>query len=313
MINIHNLHKEILEREGKKNKIYEQVYLKAINKIKYTNKYSDSCYCLFQCPNVIYGSPLYDINACIMYIMKKLMDNYFTVQYAEPNLIFISWQNIPRKQVNKNPFKVTAENYLNPNNMLTLHDYRNKKEETNNETLIKKDIFNEIAQEFIRNSSNINRYIEKNTSVFPNMSNNIKNNNSIYNNSSNNNSTNYNSNNNTQNSFNNKQIVLNKLSRDNGPLNLNDVNNYKNNYNNNYNDNYSNNNYNNNYNNSNNFNKDFSFNNNFPTCKTNDNNLQNFNSDIDTILNELDINDGNVNNSNNSSNNDNDSFIGTLL
>ena len=33
MINIHNLHKEILEREGKKNKIYEQVYLKAIKKL----------------------------------------------------------------------------------------------------------------------------------------------------------------------------------------------------------------------------------------------------------------------------------------
>ena len=239
--------------------------------------------------------------------MKKLMDNYFTVQYAEPNLIFISWQNIPRKQVNKNPFKVTAENYLNPNNMLTLHDYK-KKEENSNEAFQKQDIFKEIDQEFIRDSSNVNRYIQKNI-VFPNMSDNIKNNNSIYNNSSNNNLTNYNSNNNTQNSFNNKQIVLNKLVEIIRPLNLNDVNNYNNNYNSNYNNNY-NSNYNDN--NSNNFNKEFSFNNNFPTCKTNDNNLQNFNSDIDTILNELDINDGNANNTHSSSNND-DSFIGTLL
>ena len=304
MINIHNLHKEILERESKKNKIYETVYGKVINKIKYTNKFSDSCFCIFQCPNFVYGCPLYDINSCIMFIMQKLIDNYFEVNYTAPNLIFISWQNIPNKSKNYDPHEITERNYLNTNNMITLYDY--KKEKESKESIIEKknNIFNEIDQEFIKNSTNLDKYIPPNSEVFP----------------TNINDNNYqNSNKNQNNKNNQKNIILSKMQRDNGPLSLVDLNtniqssNYSNfdnmNLNNvsNGNNYLNNNNLNNNYLNNNNFNSNFNsnFNNNLNNNLNNniaDYNLKNNSNDIDNILNELDT----------STNND-DSVFGTLL
>lgn len=144
MLNINNLHNEILEREAKKELIYEDVYKKVVDKIKYTNKKSSDCFLIYSCPNYIYGVPRYSIEPCIAYIMKKLIDHYFRVNFYAPNILFISWQHLPPKT-----------SYLElPGNIQqhTLLEYKDHKQDIVNKKS-KQYMFNEIDKEFLLNSS----------------------------------------------------------------------------------------------------------------------------------------------------------------
>ena len=47
--------------------------------------------CWFSVPEFILGTPLYRLNKCIDYIVKKLEKNGFRVICYEPNLLQISW------------------------------------------------------------------------------------------------------------------------------------------------------------------------------------------------------------------------------
>ena len=48
-------------------------------------------FCFYIIPNYVYGTPLYDVNACIVYMVQYLMKNGFYVAYTHPNLLYISW------------------------------------------------------------------------------------------------------------------------------------------------------------------------------------------------------------------------------
>lgn len=92
MISIHDLHREIEQREQQKTKIYETVYEKCIQRIQTTNAKSTDCCCFFECPKLVFGVPLFDVSACVSYIMNELMKKGFEVYYTHPNLLYISWK-----------------------------------------------------------------------------------------------------------------------------------------------------------------------------------------------------------------------------
>ena len=56
-----------------------------------TSKRKEEC-CFYIVPNYLIGEPLYDVNMCIIYIMRQLIDGKFSVLYTHPNLLFISWR-----------------------------------------------------------------------------------------------------------------------------------------------------------------------------------------------------------------------------
>jgi hypothetical protein len=94
MINITQLHKINEEREKFKLKVYESVLRKCHERIKFVSKLPKSTnFCFYVVPNILYGVPLYDINACIIYVVSSLIKNGFYVAYTHPNLIYISWHN----------------------------------------------------------------------------------------------------------------------------------------------------------------------------------------------------------------------------
>tara|TARA_B100002019_G_scaffold164447_1_gene141997 strand:+ start:182 stop:601 length:420 start_codon:yes stop_codon:yes gene_type:complete len=94
MINITQLHKINEEREKFKLKVYESVLKKCHERIKFVSKLPKSnSFCFYVVPNILYGVPLYDINACIVYVVSALIKNGFYVAYTHPNLIYISWHN----------------------------------------------------------------------------------------------------------------------------------------------------------------------------------------------------------------------------
>jgi hypothetical protein len=57
-----------------------------------TNQQTDECCCIFTCPSVVFGLPLFNLVDCIRFIMIKLVEKGFEVHLAIPNNIFISWK-----------------------------------------------------------------------------------------------------------------------------------------------------------------------------------------------------------------------------
>lgn len=146
LLNINSLHDEILEREAKKELIYEEVLTKVVDKIKFTNKKSSDCFLIYSCPNYIYGVPRYDLQPCLAYIMKKLTDKYFRVTYHAPNILFISWQHLPPKSSSNNHLA-----YI-PSTQHSLLEYQDQKLELENQKS-KTYMFNEIDKEFLLSST----------------------------------------------------------------------------------------------------------------------------------------------------------------
>jgi hypothetical protein len=98
MLSINSLHDELIERQNKKNRIYEDVLEKIITKIKYVNSKSNECYLVYTLKNFIYGIPLYNINECGNYLQKRLSDAGFVCKYNQKNNIYISWKSRPVKE-----------------------------------------------------------------------------------------------------------------------------------------------------------------------------------------------------------------------
>ena len=89
---------ELIDTHNKKKEariqIYEEIYEKCCQKIRYVNDVLYAKECTFSIPFVRWGLPFYHINAVILYIMIKLRGLGFRVTHINENQIFISWKNI---------------------------------------------------------------------------------------------------------------------------------------------------------------------------------------------------------------------------
>lgn len=169
MLSINSLHDELLERQNKKNRIYEEVLEKIIAKIKYVNSISNDCYLVYTLPNFIYGIPLFNVIECGNYLLKRLNNAGFVCKYNQKHNLFISWITRPTKEKTLIPFqttqpKTTAITYptTNNGNLLTLKNEPNmlkmKKLKTN--TLQNKQhAFSEVDKMFL-NIDNIPNSIQ---------------------------------------------------------------------------------------------------------------------------------------------------------
>jgi len=89
-------------RNKKKIRIYKKVLEKCYHRIKFASK-KDIKWCFFVVPNYIVGTPLYNVNACIIYVIKQLERGGFLVKYTHPNLIYISWNKQNHYDFNRVP------------------------------------------------------------------------------------------------------------------------------------------------------------------------------------------------------------------
>lgn len=97
-IDINDLHRERDKRTSIRNEIYDKVLSRCHSKIKSISKLSDICCCFFEVPAYIYGLPSYNQIECIYYIIQVLMEDGFKVEFAEPNILFITWYDKPKKK-----------------------------------------------------------------------------------------------------------------------------------------------------------------------------------------------------------------------
>jgi hypothetical protein len=84
------------KRKNQRAKVYEKVYRKCCQRIRYSNDTLLKKECMFQVPEVQLwdGIPRYQVNAVISYIMIRLNQKGFKTRYLPPRGIFISWQKV---------------------------------------------------------------------------------------------------------------------------------------------------------------------------------------------------------------------------
>jgi hypothetical protein len=110
MININDLHENQQDKLEKRYEIYDTILKKCHTRIKTTAQIKNNMeFCFFNVPTYIYGIPLYDSKACILYIISALIKNGFEVYYTHPNLLFISWKG---RSDNNNKYNNNYNKYI---------------------------------------------------------------------------------------------------------------------------------------------------------------------------------------------------------
>lgn len=89
-ISIQDLYDMQDRKEKEKIEIYNKILDKFYEKIKYLSKMGRVDF-FYNLPDILYGLPLYDKNACICYIIYKLRSAKFKVEYVYPSGIHINW------------------------------------------------------------------------------------------------------------------------------------------------------------------------------------------------------------------------------
>jgi hypothetical protein len=69
-------------------------------------------YCIFEVPQFLIGYPLYDLNECIIFLLRKLQESGYKVTYSFPKSIIIVW-HVEETEDDKlnNMFKQLMTNY----------------------------------------------------------------------------------------------------------------------------------------------------------------------------------------------------------
>lgn len=93
-INLDDLYEKKRNQDLNKLVLFNKILNRIHVRIRATsNQRTNNTSCWYVIPEVIIGVPKYDQPGCIAYIIGKLQENKFNVQYIHPNLIFISWQH----------------------------------------------------------------------------------------------------------------------------------------------------------------------------------------------------------------------------
>jgi len=114
-LNPARLRSEVEAREARKIKVFEYILEMCHNKIMTTNQQTDNCCCIFICPSVVFGMPLFNLIDCIRFIMVKLVEKGFEVHLAVPNNIFISWKKESNPDYSRRMYQLEAPTHFNSN------------------------------------------------------------------------------------------------------------------------------------------------------------------------------------------------------
>ena len=133
-INIDELYECKKAKDLNKLALFQKILNRVHVRIKTTSKQKkDENFCWFIVPEVIIGVPKYDQGECIAYILDKLQENGFKVQYFHPNTILISWTHWVPAYVRSELKKKTG---------IVINEYGEKIDDNDNKLQIKDQINN---------------------------------------------------------------------------------------------------------------------------------------------------------------------------
>ena len=161
-MNIDELYSKKQERNLNTVKNYNRILNRIHTKIKYVANNTSDNHCWYIIPEILIGIPRYNSLDCTCYILNKLKENGFVINYTFPNLLFICWNHwVPtyvRNEIKKKTGKIVNEmgEILNDNN----------------------NIGDNISDKMLMNYNNnsINNNINNDNNIFDNIKTNKKNN-----------------------------------------------------------------------------------------------------------------------------------------
>ena len=95
---------DLVKKQSKieKHKIdaYKNLYIYIQKKIE-TCSISNNYYTWYALPECLIGYPMYNLEECEKYVTQVLKENGFSVDFYDPNILFISWfpENTKKKKV----------------------------------------------------------------------------------------------------------------------------------------------------------------------------------------------------------------------
>lgn len=93
-INLDELFERQQKHDLKQLAIFNKILNRVCRRIQATMRFvKTEKHIWFLVPEFLFGEPLYDKGDCIAYLVAKLTNNGFFVQYMHPNTLFVSWEN----------------------------------------------------------------------------------------------------------------------------------------------------------------------------------------------------------------------------
>jgi hypothetical protein len=90
-LHVDDIYKLQTSRETIRLKTFNTILNRCYGQIRYSVNREDS-YRIFSIPEFIVGTPLYNMNKCIKFIIIRLTNNGFRVKFYKPNIIYIYWE-----------------------------------------------------------------------------------------------------------------------------------------------------------------------------------------------------------------------------
>lgn len=93
-IHIDDLFEKQHKMEDARNSTYAKVLARVHKQIRTTSRMApEAKYCYYSFPEVLVGSPMYSKEACVNFVLEKLIDNGFEAAFVHPGLLVVSWQH----------------------------------------------------------------------------------------------------------------------------------------------------------------------------------------------------------------------------
>ncbi len=91
---VSDIHNKQRQKDLRRLYVYKSILGKVYKKIK-NSSINEESYCFFEVPEYIYGTPLYNMKDCVIFILNNLHEKGFSAKYVDPLLIFVCW-NLPK-------------------------------------------------------------------------------------------------------------------------------------------------------------------------------------------------------------------------
>ncbi len=89
-----DIHQKQRQKDLRRLHVYKSILGKVYKKIK-SSASNEESYCFYEVPEYIYGTPLYNMKDCVIFILNNLHEKGFSAKYVDPFLVFVCW-NLPK-------------------------------------------------------------------------------------------------------------------------------------------------------------------------------------------------------------------------
>ena len=91
-VTVYDLHRSATQRNQKQRESFEEVLARCYSCIKRMARMHQTS-CTYIVPHILFGKPVFDVNACIAFMIRNLMGNGFFVKCPRhnPRILHISW------------------------------------------------------------------------------------------------------------------------------------------------------------------------------------------------------------------------------